>query len=140
MRTGPWNKKAVLQGGAYLGLGIVLLAVPVAPAAAQGLRSATFARLDPPQMTTLPTYRDPWSGLRYAPVVMRYEAPISEPMSELDPRFLRRVLDYPTREKPGSIIIDTRGRYLYYVEVGGKRPATASASGDRASSGAAPSR
>jgi lipoprotein-anchoring transpeptidase ErfK/SrfK len=38
----------------------------------------------------------------------------------MDPRFFRRVLDYPTREKPGSIVIDTRERYLYYVEYKGK--------------------
>ena len=68
----------------------------------------------------MPSYRDPWSGLRHAPAVVRYQAPISEPMFEMDPRFLRQVLDYPTLEKPGSIIIDTRGRYLYYVEGQGK--------------------
>jgi lipoprotein-anchoring transpeptidase ErfK/SrfK len=38
----------------------------------------------------------------------------------MDPRFFRRVLDYSTQEKPGSIVIDTRGRYLYYVEAQGR--------------------
>jgi lipoprotein-anchoring transpeptidase ErfK/SrfK len=66
-----------------------------------------------------PSHRDVWSGLRHAPD-MRYAALIPEPMSEIDPRFFPRVLDYPTLEKPGSIIIDTQGRYLYYVEGRGK--------------------
>lgn len=120
MRTGSCNKKAPLC--AYLvGLAIVLLAFPVAHASAQNLQSPMFARLGPqPQLNTMPSYRDPWSGLRHAPDVVRYEPPMSEPMSEMDPRFVRRVLDYPTREKPGSIVIDTRGRYLYYVEGQGK--------------------
>jgi len=118
MHTGPWNKKA-LSGSiwAYLGLAVVLLAFPVAPASAEDLLSAIFGRLGPqPQLTSQsPSYDDPWSGLRQAAVV-RYEAPTSE----MDPRFFRRVLDYPTQEKPGSIVIDTRGRYLYYVEGQGR--------------------
>jgi lipoprotein-anchoring transpeptidase ErfK/SrfK len=120
--TAPWkNKKAPLKSGAYLGLAVALLAFPVAPASAEDLRSAISGRYGPqPQLTTMPSYRDPWSGLRHAPDVVRYEAPTSEPTSEMDPRFSRQVLDYPTQEKPGSIIIDTRGRYLYLVEGRGK--------------------
>ena len=119
MLTGPWNRKAPLHSsGAYLfGLAVVLLAFPVAPASAQDLLSAIFGRLAPqPQLTMMPpSYEDPWSGLRQAAVV-RDEAPATE----MDPRFFRRVLDYPTLEKPGSIVIDTRGRYLYYVEGHGR--------------------
>ena len=119
MLTGQWNKKAPLgSSGAFLfGLAIVLLALPVAQASAEDRLSAISGRSGPqPQLiTTLPSYGDPWSGLRQASDV-RYEAPTSE----MNARFSRRVLDYPTREKPGSIVIDTRGRYLYYVERQGK--------------------
>jgi lipoprotein-anchoring transpeptidase ErfK/SrfK len=105
----------------HLALAVVLLAVPVAPALAENLRSPMFARLAPqPQLSTMPSYRDPWGGLRHVLDVVRYEAPTSEPTSEMDPRFFRRVIDYSTQEKPGSIVIDTRGRYLYYVEGRGK--------------------
>jgi lipoprotein-anchoring transpeptidase ErfK/SrfK len=117
--TGQWNKKAPLRSsGAFLfGLAIVLLALPVAQASAEDRLSAISGRSGPqPQLiTTLPSYGDPWSGLRQASDV-RNEAPTSE----MNARFSRRVLDYPTREKPGSIVIDTRGRYLYYVERQGK--------------------
>jgi lipoprotein-anchoring transpeptidase ErfK/SrfK len=123
VRTGPWNKKAPLYSrGTYrFGLAVVLLALSVAQASAEDLLSANSGRsgYQPQLATMLPSYGDPWSGLRHASDVrsdVRYEAPTSE----MNPRFSRRVLDYPTREKPGSIVIDTRGRYLYYVERQGK--------------------
>ena len=108
MLIGPWNKKSPLysSGACRFGLAVALLAFPVAPASAEDLLGAIFGRLGQPQLTTTPpsSYEDPWNGLRQAaPVDVRYQAPTSE----MDPRFFRRVLDYPTLEKPGSIIIDT---------------------------------
>ncbi|HLL28035.1 MAG TPA: L,D-transpeptidase [Xanthobacteraceae bacterium] len=118
--NGPWNKKSPLcPSGAFLfGLAVGLLALPPAQASAKDLHLAISGRAGyQPQFTTrLSSYGDPWSGLRQAPDA-RYEVPTSE---ETDPRFFRRVVDYPTHEKPGSIVIDTRGRYLYYVERQGK--------------------
>lgn len=35
-------------------------------------------------------------------------------------KYKRKVVGYRTAEKPGSIIVDTRERYLYYVMPGGK--------------------
>ena len=37
-----------------------------------------------------------------------------------DPRFAKQTVDYITDEKPGSIVIDTRARYLYLVQEDGK--------------------
>ncbi len=123
MLTGPRNKKVPLHacGAFFFGLAVVLLALPVAQASAEDRLSTISGRsnLQPRLIKMLPSYGDPWSGLRHASIVrpdVRYEAPTSE----MDPRFFRRVLDYPTREKPGSIVIDTRGRYLYYVEHQGR--------------------
>jgi lipoprotein-anchoring transpeptidase ErfK/SrfK len=117
--SGPCNKKAPLHssGTILFGLAAVLLALPVAQVSAKDLPSVISGRSVPPLQlaTVLPSYADPWGGLRQASDV-RYEAATSE----MDPRFSRRVLDYPTREKPGSIVIDTRGRYLYYVKRQGK--------------------
>jgi lipoprotein-anchoring transpeptidase ErfK/SrfK len=39
---------------------------------------------------------------------------------EIDPVFLPQVVDYPTREKPGTIVIDTSAKFLYLVDQGGK--------------------
>lgn len=40
--------------------------------------------------------------------------------SSMDPRFLPQIVDYQTKEPPGSIIIDTNNRLLYLVEASGK--------------------
>jgi lipoprotein-anchoring transpeptidase ErfK/SrfK len=37
-----------------------------------------------------------------------------------DPRFARQTVDYDGSEKPGTVVIDTRTRYLYLVQNGGK--------------------
>src|SRR6202012_552783 len=39
---------------------------------------------------------------------------------EIPARLKRQVVSYPTRETPGTIIIDTRHTYLYYVLGGGQ--------------------
>jgi lipoprotein-anchoring transpeptidase ErfK/SrfK len=38
----------------------------------------------------------------------------------IDPKYLRQVVDYPTDEKPGTIVIDTPSKFLYLVEDDGK--------------------
>ncbi len=41
-------------------------------------------------------------------------------ISEVDPRFLRREVAYPTREAPGTIVVDTNKRFLYLVRENGR--------------------
>ena len=119
MLTGPWNKKAPLHssGACLFGLAVVLLAFPVAPASAEDLLSAIFGRLAPQQqlIRAPQSYEDPWSGLRQTAVV-RYEAPTSE----MDPRFAKQTVRYITDEKPGTVVVDTRSRFLYLVQENGK--------------------
>jgi lipoprotein-anchoring transpeptidase ErfK/SrfK len=43
-----------------------------------------------------------------------------DPATEIDPRFQKQLVAYSGSEKPGTIIIDTRERFLYLVEHGGK--------------------
>ncbi|MFA6267624.1 MAG: L,D-transpeptidase [Pseudolabrys sp.] len=40
--------------------------------------------------------------------------------AQLDPRLQRQVVDYPSREAPGTVIVDTPNTYLYYVLGNGK--------------------
>lgn len=40
-------------------------------------------------------------------------------LKRLDPAFYRAVVDYPTEEVPGTVIVDTPNRYLYHVQKGG---------------------
>ncbi|WP_417418244.1 L,D-transpeptidase [Hoeflea sp.] len=43
-----------------------------------------------------------------------------KPASQIDQRFLPQTVSYNGKEKPGTIIIDTSERYLYYVMSDGK--------------------
>jgi lipoprotein-anchoring transpeptidase ErfK/SrfK len=75
----------------------------------------------------------------YQPAQPQYQAPATQPtvintpvaaytpstqgdMSNypIDPKFLRQAVDYPTDEKPGTIVIDTPNKFLYLVEDGGR--------------------
>jgi len=51
------------------------------------------------------------------PVAMRANRPIR---SQLEPQFLPQVVSYATKEKPGTIVIDTNNRFLYLVIEGGQ--------------------
>lgn len=42
------------------------------------------------------------------------------PLSRVDPSLLRQEVAYQTTERPGTIVVDTKARYLYFVEGGGK--------------------
>lgn len=41
-------------------------------------------------------------------------------LSRVDPKFLRRQVAYRGAEAPGTIVVDTRARYLYLVQEGGE--------------------
>lgn len=41
-------------------------------------------------------------------------------LTKLNPRYYRAQIDYATPEKPGTVIVDTAGRYLYLVQKEGK--------------------
>jgi len=53
------------------------------------------------------------------------EQPVQEPVDDVDTaeipaRLHRQIVSYPTREAPGTIIVDTPNTYLYFVLGGGK--------------------
>ncbi len=39
---------------------------------------------------------------------------------QMDPMYLPRAVDFPTNEKPGTIVIDTANKFLYFVEGNGQ--------------------
>ena len=41
-------------------------------------------------------------------------------LTQIDPRFLRREVDYDTTEQPGTIVVDPGAHYLYLVRSGGR--------------------
>lgn len=42
------------------------------------------------------------------------------PIDKVDQRYWRQTVDYSGNERPGTIVVDTPNRFLYYVEPGGK--------------------
>ncbi|MCD7060180.1 L,D-transpeptidase [Pelagibacterium xiamenense] len=68
---------------------------------------------------SLPQF-DPFYVDMYGPI---YSEPYPIPAVDLryvDPAYYRRVVDYPTTERPGTIVVDTAQRYLYLVRDGGQ--------------------
>lgn len=41
-------------------------------------------------------------------------------IAQIDPKFWRQIVDYPTSERPGTVVVDTGNRLLYHVMEGGK--------------------
>jgi lipoprotein-anchoring transpeptidase ErfK/SrfK len=41
-------------------------------------------------------------------------------LSDIDPKYLRKAIYFPTSEAPGTIIIDAQNRFLYFVQDGGR--------------------
>ncbi|WP_421091272.1 L,D-transpeptidase [Pseudochrobactrum sp. MP213Fo] len=41
-------------------------------------------------------------------------------LKHLKPQYMRQLVDYPTTEHPGTVVIDPHNKYLYLVQEGGK--------------------
>ncbi len=65
-----------------------------------------------------------FGGQRAAPIqarpASRAQMRAPAPRHTMDPAYLPRLVDYPTKESPGTIVIDTSKRYLYVVLEGDK--------------------
>ncbi|HEY7296528.1 MAG TPA: L,D-transpeptidase [Xanthobacteraceae bacterium] len=78
-----------------------------------------------PVMPTRPAYAAPAADMRqYAAL---YASVRGEPfpiaavrLSDINPEYLRKTVYYRTSEAPGTIIIDTPNRFLYFIEGGGR--------------------
>jgi lipoprotein-anchoring transpeptidase ErfK/SrfK len=97
-----------------------------APVAPPGLRP-TFAPRPAPVMATAPETVDPDFGRRlHTPA--RPTPPTAAPTprgpmsvrAEIDENFRRQVVAYSGSHRPGTVIVDTRKRYLFLVQDGGK--------------------
>ncbi|MGB3877483.1 MAG: L,D-transpeptidase [Shinella zoogloeoides] len=56
----------------------------------------------------------------YGPVEDNGYALPAIPINKVNTKFHRQIVDYATSEKPGTIIVNTPNRFLYYVLPGGK--------------------
>jgi lipoprotein-anchoring transpeptidase ErfK/SrfK len=72
-------------------------------------------------------YQRPWEDMaerqgngRILNVRRDDPATAEQPRAAMDPRFQKQIVEYPTKEQPGTLVIDTNNRFLYYVQGGGK--------------------
>jgi lipoprotein-anchoring transpeptidase ErfK/SrfK len=86
---------------------------PVRLAAARGNMGGGFIEFLFSGGQAAPAYR---GEPAYAPQQYGARMPAESPMQPAaDPRFDRQMVDYPGREAPGTIVIDTPQRFLYLV-------------------------
>jgi lipoprotein-anchoring transpeptidase ErfK/SrfK len=62
-----------------------------------------------------PSYHD-----IYGPVTTEKFPVAAVNLSQIEPQFLRKEVDYVTKELPGTVVIDPAEHYLYYVQAGGR--------------------
>ena len=61
-----------------------------------------------------PNYREIYAEVKGEP----FPVPAIK-LAQIDQAFLRKIVSYPAKEPPGTIVIDPANRYLYHVEEGG---------------------
>lgn len=106
MRSGNVGRRSVL-----VGLGTMAVSGCVAVPREAPLASVAPAPAPEPTPVVPPMY--------YAMPHERFPIPAVD-VTQLDERFWRTEVDYPTDEKPGTLIVDTPGKYLYHVKPGGR--------------------
>ncbi|RTL98303.1 L,D-transpeptidase [Ancylobacter aquaticus] len=92
---------------------LFLLASPLALAGCVTTREPMTSRVLPPAM-------DPHYLRMYAAIT---DEPFPIPavdLTQIDPRFLRQEVAYPTRYQPGTIVVDPNERFAYLVMANGR--------------------
>jgi lipoprotein-anchoring transpeptidase ErfK/SrfK len=88
------------------------------------VRPVVYQRIDPAgnsrQLQRRPVaYRQPLADPQPQAQAVVYRA--QEPgYASIEPQFLPQMVEYQTKEKPGTIVIDTNNRFLYLVMGGGR--------------------
>lgn len=88
---------------------------------------AACASVPPPQNTPMPQMAarpveaplDPELEARYAAFEDDGHLVPAIPYRQMDPKYYRQRVSDPTGETPGTVVVDTVGRFLYVVEPGG---------------------
>lgn len=66
-----------------------------------------------------PAVRNRYAGVYAAMDAGRFPIPTVR-LSDIDPRYLRQIVYFPTREQPGTIVIDPHNHFLYLVQDGAR--------------------
>ncbi|AYG58209.1 L,D-transpeptidase [Rhizobium jaguaris] len=113
--TAPW----VMQLGGTNVQPAVYATRPVARQAVNPMSDPTDSQAVNPEVRRVIQPRGLFARPIVQPVaVVRPQYPAIR--GQLDPQFLPQIVDYQSKEKPGTIVIDTNNRFLYLVMDGGK--------------------
>jgi len=94
---------------------------PAAPSALGEQSSVPPTLSDPqPRAETRVAKLDADVWHRYGPMTDAGHLLPAIPIERVSPELLRQKVDYPTTEKPGTLVVDTRSRFLYLVEGNGQ--------------------
>lgn len=88
------------------------------PPQRQPLAEAAPPPTAPPRPIFVPPEELPYRMIYAASGSERFAIPAVN-LQRIDPRFLRREVAYPRDDEPGSLVVDTRARYVYLVQEGG---------------------
>ena len=108
------SRRALLGNAAGFGAALLLGACTSTTATNSDLQTVVTATAVPPPGV------DPEYALMYGPVPGERFPIGAVDLTTVDPAFLRAEVDYPTDAAPGTIVVDTPARYLYFVEPGGR--------------------
>ena len=104
------SRRAALGGGVSSAVAFALGGcVSGAPTAGGPAASSVAAAAEPVAFEPSGAYAQ-----MYGPVADRFPIPAA-PLSRINPAFLRAPVAYASAEAPGTIVIEPRARYLYYV-------------------------
>lgn len=85
-----------------------------------GEQSSVRPTLSDPEPQTRVAKLDPDVWHRYGQLNDAGHLLPAIPIERVSPELLRQKVDYPTTEKPGTLVVDTRSRFLYLVEGNGQ--------------------
>ena len=112
------SRRAFLRDAGVLSAALVVSGCVSTP------ETAEMALLPTTPATPQPAFADfsgdPSYALMYGPAPGERFPIAAVDLSTIDPAFLRTEVDYPTADAPGTIVVDTTARYLYYVQPGGR--------------------
>jgi len=106
--------RPVLIESGIAGQWVMQLSGPVRPVVYQRVRPAAY------QKRVQPARNDQASVDQQGQVQNVVYAANNPNYTKIDPEFLPQVVEYQTRQKPGTIVIDTNNRFLYLVLNDGK--------------------
>jgi lipoprotein-anchoring transpeptidase ErfK/SrfK len=124
--NGPGHDSTALQAqGSGLGGGLIELLITGSAPGRAGPRSAAASvqGRDPADGNPAPPFGpapERAGALAYAPLAPEAYAHPRPVLSEPEPRFRRQEVEYHGPEAPGTIVIDTPGKFLFLVERGGR--------------------